>query len=94
MWWLAGDPFGALALVGGGVRQLSIAPSSLPAVRRAIRSASPTALRHILGNALDLPDATAVRRLLTGLAPAADQAGGEAASTLPGASPSPASISA
>jgi phosphoenolpyruvate-protein phosphotransferase len=34
---MAGDPAAALALVGLGLRSLSMAPSSLPAVRRALR---------------------------------------------------------
>ena len=37
---MAGDPVAALALVGLGVRSLSMAASSLPGVRRAIRAAS------------------------------------------------------
>ena len=35
---MGGDPVAALALVGLGVRQLSMGAASLPAVRRAIRS--------------------------------------------------------
>ena len=35
---MAGDPAAALALVGLGVRQLSMGAASLPAVRRAIRA--------------------------------------------------------
>lgn len=41
---MAGEPAAALALVGLGVRALSMAPSSLPAVRRAIRNAD---ARHL-----------------------------------------------
>jgi signal transduction protein with GAF and PtsI domain len=36
---MAGDPASALALVGLGLRSLSMASSSLPAVRRAVRAA-------------------------------------------------------
>jgi phosphoenolpyruvate-protein phosphotransferase len=41
---MAGDPVAALALVGLGVRQLSMSAASLAAVRRAIRGASRQAL--------------------------------------------------
>ena len=34
---MAGDPLAAVALVGLGIRSLSLAPSNIPAVRRAIR---------------------------------------------------------
>jgi phosphoenolpyruvate-protein phosphotransferase len=37
---MAGDPFAALALVGLGIRSLSMSAPRLPAVRRAIRTAS------------------------------------------------------
>ena len=37
---MAGDPVAALALIGLGVRSLSMSATSLPAVRRAIRAAS------------------------------------------------------
>ena len=36
---MAGDPIAALALVGLGIRSLSMSATSLPAVRRAIRHA-------------------------------------------------------
>jgi phosphoenolpyruvate-protein phosphotransferase len=42
---MGGDPAAALALVGLGVRQLSMGAASLPAVRRAIRSADAAELR-------------------------------------------------
>jgi phosphoenolpyruvate-protein kinase (PTS system EI component) len=41
---MAGDPAAALALAGLGVRSLSMAAPSLPAVRRAIRNAAITEL--------------------------------------------------
>lgn len=37
---MAGDPIPALALVGLGIRSLSMGANSLPAVRRAIREES------------------------------------------------------
>jgi phosphoenolpyruvate-protein phosphotransferase len=42
---MAGDPATALALVGLGIRGLSMVPPSLPAVRRAIRDASAAELK-------------------------------------------------
>jgi phosphoenolpyruvate-protein kinase (PTS system EI component) len=36
---MAGDPEAALALIGLGIRSLSMSAASLPAVRRAIRTA-------------------------------------------------------
>jgi phosphoenolpyruvate-protein phosphotransferase len=45
---MAGDPAAALALVGLGVRQLSMSAASLPEVRRAIRSVNAA---HLAGEA-------------------------------------------
>ncbi len=44
---MGGDPVAALALVGLGVRQLSMGAASLPAVRRAIRAADAGELRAL-----------------------------------------------
>jgi phosphotransferase system enzyme I (PtsI) len=41
---MAGDPVAALALIGLGVRNLSMSASSLPAVRRAIRASDASVL--------------------------------------------------
>jgi phosphoenolpyruvate-protein phosphotransferase len=49
---MAGDPAAALALVGLGVRQLSMGTASLPAVRRAIRGASAATLAETAALAL------------------------------------------
>ena len=49
---MGGDPAAALALVGLGVRQLSMGAASLPAVRRAIRSADAGELRALAQAAL------------------------------------------
>ncbi len=68
---MAGDPAAALALVGLGIRQLSMASSSLPAVRRAVRSASSSDLESAAGAALDDPSAEAARARLTALLPPA-----------------------
>lgn len=48
----AGDPVAALALVGLGIRQLSMGAASLPAVRRAIRSADSAELAAMARDAL------------------------------------------
>jgi phosphoenolpyruvate-protein phosphotransferase len=58
---MAGDPISALVLVGLGVRSLSMTASSLPAVRRAIRSASLAALREAAAEAIEARSAAAVR---------------------------------
>ena len=59
---MAGDPSAALALVGLGVRQLSMVAGSLGAVRRAIRGATLGDLEVAAASALDDPDAATVRR--------------------------------
>ena len=66
---MAGDPAAALALVGLGIRQLSMAASSLPAVRRAVRSATSKDLESAANAALDDPSASAARARLTALLP-------------------------
>lgn len=58
---MAGDPAAALALIGLGMRSLSMAPSSLPAVRRAISGATTRALVTQAIDALDDPSAERVR---------------------------------
>ncbi|HEU4673656.1 MAG TPA: phosphoenolpyruvate--protein phosphotransferase [Candidatus Limnocylindrales bacterium] len=60
---LAGDAAGALALVGLGIRRLSMAASSLPAVRRVLRAATVSELERRSADALRLPDAAAVRAM-------------------------------
>jgi phosphoenolpyruvate-protein phosphotransferase len=58
---MAGDPAAALALVGLGIRSLSMAPGSLPAVRRAIRGARRDGLEAAAAAALDDRSASDVR---------------------------------
>jgi phosphoenolpyruvate-protein phosphotransferase len=58
---MAGDPAAALALVALGVESLSMASSSLPAVRRAIRCVDMRALVTEAIDALDDPSAGRVR---------------------------------
>jgi phosphoenolpyruvate-protein phosphotransferase len=71
---MAGDPTAALALTGLGIGTLSMAASSLPSVRRAIRAARGSELEAAAMRALDDPSAEAVRArfesLLGGAAPA------------------------
>ncbi|HEX9044396.1 MAG TPA: phosphoenolpyruvate--protein phosphotransferase [Candidatus Limnocylindrales bacterium] len=64
---MGGDPLAALALVGLGVRQLSMASSSIAPVRRAIRRASSRELERAAADALRLPSAAAVRELFADL---------------------------
>lgn len=65
---MAGDPPAALALVGLGIRKLSMASGSLPAVRRAIRGADLATLESEAIAALDLPTAAPVRERFAALA--------------------------
>ncbi len=65
---MAGDPVAALALVGLGIRHLSMASGSLAAVRRSIRGADLATLEREAAAALDSPSATVVRRRFEGLA--------------------------
>ena len=58
---MAGDPAGALALVGLGIRQLSMSAPGLAAVRRAIRGADAGALEVAAGAALRDPGAAEAR---------------------------------
>jgi len=65
---MGGDAVAALALVGLGVRKLSMAASSLAGVRRAIRSADAAALDEAARIALAGPTADDVRAGLSALA--------------------------
>lgn len=65
---MAGDPVAALALVALGIRKLSMAAGSLPAVRRAIRASSLGRLEAEAEAALALPTAAAVRERFAALA--------------------------
>ncbi|HEX5038889.1 MAG TPA: phosphoenolpyruvate--protein phosphotransferase [Candidatus Limnocylindria bacterium] len=61
---MAGDPVSALALVGLGVRSLSMAASGLPAVRRAIRGAHHRQLSAVMRKALGEGSAAPARARL------------------------------
>ena len=67
---MAGDPAAALALVGLGIRSLSMSAPSLAAVRRAIRGASLDTLQSTSVAALDDDGAAAVRARFNALLPA------------------------
>jgi len=58
---MAGDPAAALALVGLGVRSLSMSAPSLAAVRRSIRANAVAVLEAAAAKALDAPSAADVR---------------------------------
>jgi phosphoenolpyruvate-protein phosphotransferase len=64
---MAGDPAAALALVGLGVRSLSMSAPSLAAVRRAIRANALASLERAAAAALDAPSAAEVRSRFTPL---------------------------
>jgi len=64
---MAGDPVAALVLVGLGVRYLSMTPSSIPAVKRAVRAASLTDLERESLAALGDVSAESVRARFTRL---------------------------
>jgi phosphotransferase system enzyme I (PtsI) len=57
---MAADPLPALALLGLGVRELSMNPAAIPRVKAAIRAASAAGLAAVAGRCLDLPTAAAV----------------------------------
>jgi len=61
---MAGDPIGALSLVGLGIRALSMGASNLPAVRRAIRASSAKELAYRVAKACDAISATEAREAL------------------------------
>jgi phosphotransferase system enzyme I (PtsP) len=69
---LAGDPAGALVLVGAGVDALSMSPAGLSRVKLAIRSFTADQARALLEAALEQGDGRAVHQLLNA---ALDRAG-------------------
>jgi phosphoenolpyruvate-protein phosphotransferase (PTS system enzyme I) len=64
---MAGDPLGALALVGLGVHVLSMAPTSLAPVRRAILAVDSLSLRAMAEDMLGLADPVEARAQLRAL---------------------------
>ncbi len=61
---MAGSPIQAIALVGLGVRTLSLAPASIPLVRNAIRSIDQSRVRALLAEAVKLATTGEVEALL------------------------------
>ncbi|WP_439548023.1 phosphoenolpyruvate--protein phosphotransferase [Falsiroseomonas sp.] len=67
---LAGDPFGAALLAGMGVRELSMTPRDIPAVKSLLRGATLADLKALAARALACATAEDVRALEAELAPA------------------------
>jgi phosphotransferase system enzyme I (PtsP) len=63
---MAGDPAGALLLLGIGVDALSMSPASLSRVKLAIRSFTRQRARELLDAALRMEDGFAIHHLLNG----------------------------
>lgn len=64
---LASDPMGALLLLGLGIREFSVVPAAIGAIKSAIRTASIDACRRIAAQALEAETAAAVRSLVHSL---------------------------
>ena len=62
---LAADPHAVPVLVGLGVRRLSVAPRSVPAVKARVRMLDLGRCTALAAAALDLDDAASVRALVT-----------------------------
>jgi multiphosphoryl transfer protein len=61
---LAGDPLAAAVLVGLGIRELSVAPPLVPAVKEAVRAIDVEEAQALAEAALQMGSASAVRELL------------------------------
>jgi phosphotransferase system enzyme I (PtsI) len=61
---MAADPVQAVALIGLGIRVLSLAPGSIPQVKNAVRSIEVTNLTALMSRALKLSSASEVEALL------------------------------
>ena len=57
---MAGDPLMTLALLGLGVRELSMSPLAIPTVKRVIRASHASDGRELAARILSLPTAAAV----------------------------------
>ena len=62
---MAGDPLQAIALIGLGVRVLSLLPASIPLVKNAVRAVSIERVTALMKEALKLTTASEVEQLLT-----------------------------
>jgi phosphocarrier protein FPr len=65
---LAADPIAAALLIGLGVRELSMTPRAIPAVKDAVRSMSANKTKQLAALALHRDSAASVRALLSDLA--------------------------
>jgi phosphotransferase system enzyme I (PtsP) len=63
---MAGDPAGALVLLGMEVDSLSMSPASLPRVKQTVRSFTQQRARTLLDAVLGMEDALSVNRLFNG----------------------------
>jgi phosphoenolpyruvate-protein kinase (PTS system EI component) len=61
---LGSDADAIAILIGLGVSEVSAVPSSIPEIKRIIRSLDTASCRALAGQALDLSDAIAVRQLV------------------------------
>ena len=61
---LAADPLAVPVLLGLGVRELSVSPAAVPAVKETVRATDLTAAAELAAQALDLGSADAVRDLV------------------------------
>jgi phosphoenolpyruvate-protein phosphotransferase (PTS system enzyme I) len=61
---LAANPLGVYALIGLGITALSVGPSSLPEIKKVVRSVPAADARERVGEALEAPDTATVTRIL------------------------------
>jgi phosphoenolpyruvate-protein phosphotransferase (PTS system enzyme I) len=61
---MAADPVQAVALIGLGIRTLSLVPASIPLVKTAVRSIEIESLRTLIKEAMGLASSAEVRELL------------------------------
>jgi phosphocarrier protein FPr len=64
---LAADPIAAILLMGLGVRELSMTPRAIPAVKDAVRSMTVSKAKQLATLALQRDSAASVRALLSDL---------------------------
>ena len=60
----ASDPLGIMVLLGMGIDELSVIPSSIPEAKNIIRAIDTSTAAEVVGRALELATAVEVRRLL------------------------------
>ena len=65
---MAGDPLLALLLVGLGIRALSMAPASIPAVKEALASRALAELQAIAERALQMATVGEIQQCLSEMA--------------------------